>query len=116
MIIACFCGIIWKDNLLKEGEKALERDDVEGQELFLDASTYEDAGRGYAWVMLNYNTLSDENKEILFSMEEEKDDKGINIGEKMIWFIHHDTFTISSKIKEENKKNELDEKLSIHLI
>ena len=38
------------------------------------------AGKGYAWLMVNYNTLSDENREILFSLEKE-------LGEETIWFV-----------------------------
>ena len=38
------------------------------------------AGMGYAWIMINYNSLSDENREILFSLEEE-------LGEETIWFV-----------------------------
>lgn len=73
-----------RNNLLKEGEKKLEKEDVKGKELFLDAPTYESAGKGYAWIMINYNTLSDENKEELFAIEETKDSKGSNIGEKIV--------------------------------
>jgi len=72
-----------KNNLLKEGEKALEREDVEGKEFFLNSPTYESAGKGYAWIMINFSNLSDENKEILFSLEQSKDSKGIEIGKKL---------------------------------
>lgn len=41
--------------------------------------TFIQAGKGYAWIMLNYNSLSDENRDILFSMQE-------NMGEDSIWF------------------------------
>ena len=72
-----------KTNLLKEGEKVIEREDVEGQELFLDMPTYESAGRGYAWIMINFANLTDENKEILFSLQQAKNNQGDNIGERM---------------------------------
>lgn len=42
--------------------------------------TFLSAGKGYAWIMINYNTLSDENREILFTLEEE-------LGEETIWFV-----------------------------
>ena len=42
--------------------------------------TFLQAGKGYAWIMINYNTLSDENREILFSLEKE-------LGEDVIWFV-----------------------------
>lgn len=73
-----------KNNLLKQEEKVLEREDVEGKEFLLDAPTCESAGRGYAWIMINFSNLSDENKETLFSLLQSKDSKGVNIGEKII--------------------------------
>ena len=42
--------------------------------------SFTQAGKGYAWLMINYNTLSDENREILFSLEKE-------LGEESIWFV-----------------------------
>ena len=38
--------------------------------------------------MLNFNTLSDENKDLLFKLEERKGKNGEKIGEKVIWFVH----------------------------
>lgn len=98
-----------RENLLKEGEKRLEREDIKGREYFLDSPTYESAGKGYAWVMLNYNNLSDENKEELFSIEETKNSDGINIGEKIVWFIKANSFkNIFSTSKTEKEQNNLD--------
>lgn len=42
--------------------------------------TFMEAGKGYAWLMINYNTLSDENRKIIFSLEKE-------LGEDTIWFV-----------------------------
>ena len=44
-------------------------------------------GHGYAWIMLNFETLSDENKDRLFDLEKRKDSQGNPIGEKGIWFL-----------------------------
>lgn len=41
---------------------------------------FDRAGKGYAWIMLNFNTLSDENRKILFNLEQE-------LGEDAIWFV-----------------------------
>ena len=77
-----------KYNLVKKGQKPLEKEDVKTTEWSMyHTELFDKAGKGYAWIMINYNTLSDENKKILFEMEEEKNDKGENIGEKMIWFV-----------------------------
>lgn len=77
-------------NVLKEGEKAIEKEDVygSGQQYMKDRPTYEEAGKGYAWIMLDFDSLSDENKDWLFSLEERKGKNGENIGEKAIWFLH----------------------------
>lgn len=87
------------DNVLKFGEKRKEKDDVKNGWMFFSLSTdgwgssnsttsFKDAGCGYAWIMLNFDTLSDENKDLLFELEERKDNEGKPIGEKGIWFVH----------------------------
>lgn len=79
-----------KNNVLKPGEEPTEKEDVygNGQQWFYPRPTFEDAGKGYAWIMLNWDTLSDENKDLLFSLEEKKGKDGEQIGEKAIWFVH----------------------------
>lgn len=104
-----------KTNLLKEGEKAIEREDVEGQELFLDMPTYESAGRGYAWIMINFANLTDENKEILFSLQQAKNNQGDHIGERIVWFVRGRTLmNIFNAEKNAETKNSLDEKFEKH--
>lgn len=77
-----------KHNILPSGQKPTEREDVAGK-CFLDpAPTFDDAGKGYAWIMLNFDNLSDENKDLLFSIEAQKGNNGEKVGEKMIWFVH----------------------------
>ena len=79
-----------KNNVLKPGEKPKEKADVygSGQQFFYPSPTFEDAGKGYAWIMLDFESLSDENKNLLFSLEERKDSNGCAVGEKAIWFVH----------------------------
>ena len=79
-----------KNNVLKEGEQPIEKHNVygSGQQYQKDRPTYEEAGRGYAWIMLDFNSLSDENKDWLFSLEERKGTNGEPVGEKAIWFVH----------------------------
>ena len=83
-----------KNNLLKPGEKPKEKEDLsgDGQQWFLEHPIYEDAGRGYAWIMLNFQTLSEENRQWLFSLEERKGENGEPIGEKAVWFIEPNIF------------------------
>lgn len=79
-----------KNNVLKPGEKRLEKEDVygNGQQWFYPRPTYDDAGKGYVWIMLNFDTLSDENKDILFSLESTTNSEGKRTGDKAIWFAH----------------------------
>ena len=79
-----------RKNLVPKGEKTKKKEDVSGsgQFLFLDAPTFEDAGVGYAWIMLDFDTLSNENKEIILRLEEKEDQKGNKVGGEAIWFVH----------------------------
>lgn len=70
-----------KNNILSLGEKRIEKEDIKGKEYFLPLPTFKDAGKGYAWIMLNFDTLSDENKELVFSLESK-------LGDNYIWFAH----------------------------
>lgn len=111
-----------KNNVLKSGETPKEKADVKGKHLFWPSPTFEDAGRGYTWIMLNFNTLSDENKDWLFSLEERKGNNGENIGEKAIWFVRSSTYDFHKLTKnmacmftekEIIENTEIDERLSI---
>lgn len=79
-----------KNNILKPEDKRTEKEDVfgNGQQWFYPRPTYDDAGKGYVWIMLNFDTLSDENKDILFSLEEATTSDGKRTGDKAIWFVH----------------------------
>ena len=70
-----------KNNVLCDGVKPTEKEDVYGTlEKLMESHYFTEAGNGYAWIMLNYNSLTDENKKMLFELEA-KDDK-------LVWFIH----------------------------
>lgn len=119
-----------KNNVLKPGEKSIEKEDVYGNiEKLFETHTFLEAGKGYAWIMLNFDTLSDENKDLLFELEERKGKNGEKIGEKIIWFVHptemngniefslrigkYDYDFLRTVLNEENipKKVEVDKKL-----
>lgn len=76
-----------KNNIVLENQKVIEKEDLRGRELFLDSPTFEDAGKGYAWIMIDYDSLSDENKDWLFNLEVRQDSSGNKVGEKAIWFV-----------------------------
>ena len=69
-----------KNNIVKKNKKRINKIDVLEAAKQHKLQTFLRAGKGYAWLMLNYNTLSDENRKILFSLEEE-------LGENTIWFV-----------------------------
>ena len=69
-----------KNNIVKKNKIRINKKQVMEKLENNKTQTFLEAGKGYAWLMLNYNTLSDENKEILFSLEE-------TLGEDSIWFV-----------------------------
>ena len=78
-----------KNNLLKDGEKSVEKEDIYGSfEKLFESHSFIEAGKGYAWLMINFDTLSDENKDLLFDLEKSIDKNGEKVGEKLIWFVH----------------------------
>lgn len=92
------------ENVLKRGTKPVEKEDLKGRHFYLYAPTFEDAGRGYAWIMINYGNLSAENQELLFSLEERKDENGENIGEKLVWFVKGSIYFNFNWAREESTK------------
>ena len=77
-----------KNNVLKQGEKPVEKEDLFENRIITDPTPmFDEVGRGYAWIMIDFNSLSDENKDWLFSLEERTDENNVKIGEKGIWFV-----------------------------
>lgn len=77
------------NNIMPFGKRRIEKEDVfgNGQEWYFSRPTFEDAGKGYAWIMLNYNSLSDANKDFLLSLEQKVGKKGEMMGGRAIWFV-----------------------------
>lgn len=69
-----------KKNIVKNNKKRIDKKDVVEKIKQHKMQNFMQAGKGYAWLMLNYNTLSDENREIIYSLEKE-------LGEDVIWFV-----------------------------
>ena len=81
-----------RKNIVKKGKKSVKRDDVLELMKQEKTQTFLQAGKGYAWIMINYNTLSDENRQILFSLEE-------TMGEDTIWFVKSCYVEFMNKIR-----------------
>lgn len=75
-----------KNNVLKKGEKPVEKEDIDERNLDWSPQrpSFEEAGKGYAWIMIDYDALSDENKDWLFDLEARR---GENSGKEAIWFV-----------------------------
>ncbi len=69
-----------KNNVVKKNKRQINKKDVIKKLDKNKTQTFLEAGKGYAWLMINYNSLSDENREILFNLEE-------SLGEDSIWFV-----------------------------
>lgn len=79
-----------KNNVLKDGESPTEKEDVYGTlEKLMESHYFTEAGNGYAWIMLNYNSLNDDNKKMVFELED-KDGR-------LVWFVH--PFEMNSNIE-----------------
>ena len=92
-----------KNNLVKKNKTRINKKDVEQKIVQNKTQTFLEAGKGYAWVMLNYNTLSDENRKIMFNLEE-------TLGEDSIWFVKSCYVETINKIRKLFKLKPLVEK------
>ena len=93
-----------KKNLPKKGIR------IEKENLRIDGKihyftpNFLSAGKGYAWIMMNYDTLSNENKEKIFEMQNK-------LGEKYIWLVYSMYYAIFPKQEEyDDYKKRFDEK------
>ncbi len=86
------------NNLLKKGKKRIEKEDLKlDNKTHFFGPTFINAGKGYAWIMLNYDKLSDQNKEKIFELQN-------LLTEKRIWLVYSMYYT-----KFHTKENEYDE-------
>ena len=89
-----------KKNIVKKSKKIINRDAViEGNKNHKMQNFFK-AGKGYAWLMINYNTLSDENRKIIFSLEKE-------LGEDTIWFVKSNYIDVMNAIRRRLKMKQL---------
>ena len=71
-----------RKNLLKKGQKRIEREDLKLDDKFhLFGPNFTVAGKGYAWIMMNYDKLSNSNKEKIFELQN-------RLSEKRIWLVY----------------------------
>lgn len=71
-----------RKNLPKKDGKRMEKEDLKlDDKMHYFSPNFTVAGKGYAWIMINYDKLSDENKEKIFDLQNE-------LSEKRIWLIY----------------------------
>ena len=61
-----------KKNLVPKGKKRIEKEDLKLDDKFhLVGPNFTDVGKGYAWIMINYDSLSSKNQEKIFELQKE---------------------------------------------
>ena len=85
-----------KKNIVKKNKIIKKVDILKGNIM----QTFMEAGKGYAWLMINYNTLSDKNREIIFSLEKE-------LGEDTIWFVKSNYIDVMNALRRRFKMKQL---------
>ena len=94
-----------KNNIAKNSKKIVNKAEVIEKSKKHKLQTFFQAGKGYAWLMLNFKTLSDENKKILFLLEKE-------YGEETVWFVESLNIYVKNFIRKFLKLKEIDEDLN----
>ncbi|MBR0491154.1 MAG: hypothetical protein IJJ82_03795 [Clostridia bacterium] len=92
-----------KNNLVRKNKIRINKKEAIQRANEGKTQTFLTAGRGYAWLMLNYNTLSDENRKILFDMEKE-------LGEDSVWFVKSNYIEVMNKMRKPFRLKQLVEK------
>lgn len=92
-----------KNNIMKKDKKPIHKLDIVEGIKKNKMQTFFKAGKGYAWLMINYNTLSDENRNILFELEKE-------LGEEYIWFVKSNYVDAMNAIRRRLKMKPMIEK------
>lgn len=91
-----------KNNIAKNNKKIVTKADIIKKSKQHKLQTFFRAGKGYGWLMLDFKTLSDENKEIIFSLEKE-------LGEESIWFVESLNVYVKNSIRRFFKLNLIEE-------
>lgn len=94
-----------KKNLPKKGNQRIEKEDLKiDDKIHYFNPNFTSVGKGYAWIMINYDKLSEQNKEKIFTMQEE-------MTEKTIWIVYSMYYAKFNKPEEyTDYKKRFDEK------
>lgn len=72
--------------------KRFDFSDILEKSKYTNFQTFSELGKGYCWIMLNYNTLSDENRKILFSLQSK-------LGQDTICFVKSNYVEVINPIR-----------------
>ena len=100
-----------KKNLPKKGKKRIEKEDLKLDNKFHYINpNFLNAGKGYAWIMINYDSLTIENKEKIFELQNE-------LSERCIWLVYSMYYVkFHSEEKDYNEYKRKFDKKSFRLI
>lgn len=80
-----------KNNLLKRGKKRIEKEDLNlDDKIHYFKPNFLSVGKGYAWIMMNYDKLSNENKDKIYELKN-------RLGDNIIWLVYAMYYAIFPK-------------------
>ena len=91
-----------RNNIMKNKNKIVQKQNVLEGIKNHKIQTFLKAGKGYAWIMLNYNTLSQDNKKLTYDLEKE-------LGEDSIWFVKSNYVDSMNSLRRKFKIKEIQE-------
>lgn len=91
-----------KNNIMTKKQKRINKHELEQMLQKNKLLNFEYVGKGYAWIMINYNTLSDENRKIAFDLENE-------LGEDSVWFVKENYTDAKNFIRRKLKLKEVEQ-------
>ena len=91
-----------KNNIMTKKQKRINKHELKQMLQKNKLLNFEYVGKGYAWIMINYNTLSDENRKIAFALENE-------LGEDSVWFVKENYTDAKNFIRRKLKLKEVEQ-------
>ena len=91
-----------KNNIMTKKQKRINKHELKQMLQKNKLLNFEYVGKGYAWIMINYNTLSDENRKIAFALENE-------LGEDSVWFVKENYTDVKNFIRRKLKLKEVEQ-------
>ena len=91
-----------KNNIMTRKQKRINKLELKQMLQKNKLLNFEYVGKGYAWIMINYNTLSDENRKRVFDLENE-------LGEDSVLFVKENYTDAKNFIRRKLKLKEVEQ-------